>query len=80
MPQAKENFMRGQQKSRELKLQISAFFKFSAGNELSSQAVARQVFLPLWVFTTVFGMGTGGLLMLGHQRFFCFTLEIAQWL
>ena len=41
-----------------------------AGNELSSQAVARQVFSPRWVFTTVFGMGTGVFLTLGHQQIF----------
>ena len=46
----------------------SLFLKLGVGNELSSQAVARQVFSPLWVFTTVFGMGTGGFLTLGHRR------------
>ena len=51
--------------------------KIGAGNELSSQAVARQVFSPMWVFTTVFGMGTGGFLTLGHQRILLATLEIA---
>ena len=42
--------------------------KLDVGNELSSQEVALQVFSPLRVFTTVFGMGTGGLLLLGHQQ------------
>ena len=44
------------------------FLKIDFGNELSSQEVALQVFLPQWVFTTVFGMGTGGFLTLDHQK------------
>ena len=48
--------------------QFFFFSKIDAGNGLSSQEVALQVLSSLWVFTTVFGMGTGGLLMLGHQR------------
>ena len=51
------------------KMKIHSFYSFSkldASNVLSSQAVARQVFSPLQVFTTVFGMGTGGLLAIGH--------------
>ena len=64
------------------------FFKLDVGNELSSQEVALQVFSPLRVFTTVFGMGTGGFLLLGHQQTFrllspiilgfSYTLKIAQ--
>ena len=46
----------------------SRLWKLDAGIGLSSQAVARQVFSLKWVFTTVFGMGTGGFLTLGHQR------------
>ena len=44
------------------------FLKLDAGNVLSSQEVALQVFSPLQVFTTVFGMGTGGLPTIGHQQ------------
>ena len=45
---------------------ILTLFNLDVGNELSSQEVALQVFSPLRVFTTVFGMGTGGLPLLGH--------------
>ena len=45
---------------------FNSLSKLDASNVLSSQAVARQVFSPLQVFTTVFGMGTGGLLAIGH--------------
>ena len=56
-------------KKRKLKSINSRFsFKLDVGNELSSQAVARQVFSPLRIFTTVFGMGTGGFFSLGHQQ------------
>ena len=67
--------------------QISSFFKLDVGNVLSSQEVALQVFSPLQVFTTVFGMGTGGLPAIGHQQTcrlllpiilgFSYTLKIA---
>ena len=56
--------------------QIGSFLKLDAGIVLSSQEVALQVFSPLQVFTTVFGMGTGGLLAIGHQRILLHTLEI----
>ena len=56
--------------------QFNSFFKLDVGNVLSSQEVALQVFSPLQVFTTVFGMGTGGLLAIGHQRILLHTLEI----
>ena len=45
---------------------FNSLSKLDASNVLSSQAVARQVLSPLQVFTTVFGMGTGGLLAIGH--------------
>ena len=48
--------------------QFNSFFKLDVGNVLSSQEVALQVFSPLQVFTTVFGMGTGVFLTLGHQQ------------
>ena len=55
-----------------LKKSVSLFskhsFKLELGNELFSQAVIRQVLSPLAVFTTVFGMGTGGFLPLCHQE------------
>ena len=51
-----------------------SFLKLGVGDELFSQAVARQVFSLKWVFTTVFGMGTGGFLTLGHQRILVNTL------
>ena len=67
--------------------QISSFCKLDVGNVLSSQEVALQVFSPLQVFTTVFGMGTGGLPAIGHQQTcrlllpiilgFSYTLKIA---
>ena len=64
-------------KKRKLKSINSRFsFKLDVGNELSSQAVARQVFSPLRIFTTVFGMGTGGFFSLGHQQTFVCCLPI----
>ena len=57
-------------------INLSLFLKLDAGIVLSSQEVALQVFSPLQVFTTVFGMGTGGLLAIGHQRILLHTLEI----
>ena len=67
--------------------QFNSFFKLDVGNVLSSQEVALQVFSPLQVFTTVFGMGTGGLPAIGHQQTcrlllpiilgFSYTLKIA---
>ena len=57
-------------------INLSPFLKIDAGIVLSSQEVALQVFSPLQVFTTVFGMGTGGLLAIGHQRILLHTLEI----
>ena len=56
--------------------QFSLLFNLDVGNELSSQEVALQVFSPLRVFTTVFGMGTGGFLSLGHQQTFVCCLPI----
>ena len=55
---------------------IPLLFNLDVGNELSSQAVARQVFSPLRIFTTVFGMGTGGFFSLGHQQTFVCCLPI----
>ena len=52
-------------------MNIQSFYSFSkvdVGSVLSSQAVARQVLSPLQGFTTVFGMGTGGLPAIGHQQ------------
>ena len=57
-------------------IKLVLFLKIDAGIVLSSQEVALQVFSPLQVFTTVFGMGTGGLLAIGHQRILLHTLEI----
>ena len=57
-------------------IKLVLFLKLDAGIVLSSQEVALQVFSPLQVFTTVFGMGTGGLLAIGHQRILLHTLEI----
>ena len=51
-----------------IRFKSKVFCKIDVGNELSSQEVALQVFSPLRVFTTVFGMGTGGFLLLGHQQ------------
>ena len=68
-------------------INLSLFLKLDVGNVLSSQEVALQVFSPLQVFTTVFGMGTGGLPAIGHQQTcrlllpiilgFSYTLKIA---
>ena len=55
---------------------ISLLFNLDVGNELSSQEVALQVFSPLRIFTTVFGMGTGGFFSLGHQQTFVCCLPI----
>ena len=52
-------------------MNVHSFYSFSkidVGSVLSSQAVARQVLSPLQGFTTVFGMGTGGLPAIGHQQ------------
>ena len=54
-------------------MKIHSFYSFSkldVGSVLSSRAVARQVLSPLQGFTTVFGMGTGGLPAIGHQQTF----------
>ena len=54
-------------------MNIHSFYSFSkldVGSVLSSRAVARQVLSPLQGFTTVFGMGTGGLPAIGHQQTF----------
>ena len=40
--------------------QMCWFFSFSAGEDLFSRAVTRQVSSTLMSLTTVFGMGTGG--------------------
>ena len=56
--------------------QFSLLFNLDVGNELSSQEVALQVFSPLRIFTTVFGMGTGGFFSLGHQQTFVCCLPI----
>ena len=57
-------------------INLSLFLKLDVGNVLSSQEVALQVFSPLQVFTTVFGMGTGGLPAIGHQQTFRLLLPI----
>ena len=49
-------------------LRFRLSLKIRSGNELSSRAVSRQVVSPQIVFTTVFGMGTGGFLSLCHQK------------
>ena len=38
------------------------------GNDLSSREATLRVLSAREVFTTVFGMGTGGVLLLGHQK------------
>ena len=48
---------------------ISNKFKKDTGNQLSFREVSLRVFSPLAVFTSVFGMGTGGLLPLCHRLF-----------
>ena len=65
-----------QKKNRFEILQIGSYFKLDVGNVLSSQEVALQVFSPLQGFTTVFGMGTGGLPAIGHQQTFRLLLPI----
>ena len=37
------------------------------GNDLSSREATLRVLSALEVFTTVFGMGTGGILLLSHR-------------
>ena len=46
----------------------SLFFKFRFGNDLSSREATLRVLSAMKVFTTVFGMGTGGVLSLCHRK------------
>ena len=57
-----------------------SLFKFGLGNRLSFRVVIHRVLSLLAVFTTVFGMGTGVFLPLGHQEIFCVhcTLKTTQ--
>ncbi len=49
-------------------MQLPIFFKYKSGSYLSSQEATLQVLSAQAVFTTVFGMGTGGILPPGHQK------------
>ena len=44
------------------------FLNIESGSYLSSQEATLQVLSAQAVFTTVFGMGTGGILPPGHQK------------
>ena len=55
-------------KKRELKLINSLFLKYRFGNDLSSREATLRVLSAMKVFTTVFGMGTGGVLSLCHRK------------
>ena len=77
---SEDSFNAGEQDQHYLKSPLeesNGLWKLGAGIGLSSQAVARQVFSLKYVFTTVFGMGTGGFHTLRHQRILLATLEIA---
>ena len=54
-----------------------SFIKFRFGNDLSSREATLRVLSAREVFTTVFGMGTGGVLLLSHRKAFVLpTFEI----
>ena len=44
------------------------FSKLRFGNDLSSREATLRVLSAMKVFTTVFGMGTGGILSLCHRK------------
>ena len=48
------------------------FSKFRFGNDLSSREATLRVLSAREVFTTVFGMGTGGILLLSHRKAFVY--------
>ena len=47
---------------------LQSLFKLRAGNDLSSREATLRVLSAMKVFTTVFGMGTGGILSLCHRK------------
>ena len=47
---------------------LRLFSKLRSGNDLSSREATLRVLSAREVFTTVFGMGTGGILTICHQR------------
>ena len=51
---------------KDLEINLSLFLKYRFGNDLSSREATLRVLSALEVFTTVFGMGTGGVLLLSH--------------
>ena len=56
---------------RDLEINLSLFLgKYRFGNDLSSREATLRVLSAREVFTTVFGMGTGGVLSLCHRKAF----------
>ncbi len=53
-----------------IKLFRLCLINLRACNDLSSQGAASQVLSAREVFSTVFGMGTGGILLLSHKQTF----------
>ena len=47
-----------------------AFLNIGFGDDLSFREATLRVLLAMKVFTTVFGMGTGGVLSLCHRKTF----------
>ena len=52
------------------KLKVHFILNIESGSYLSSQEATLQVLSAQVVFTTVFGMGTGGILPPGHRKIF----------
>ena len=55
---------------KELQFPELFFSNIGTSNDLSSREATLRVLSALEVFTTVFGMGTGGVLSLCHQKIF----------
>ena len=53
---------------KDLEINLSLFLKYRFGNDLSSREATLRVLSAMKVFTTVFGMGTGGVLSLCHRK------------
>ena len=52
------------------------FLKYGSGNDLSFREATLRVLSAMKVFTTVFEMGTGGILSLCHQKTFLIPIKV----
>ncbi len=60
-----------EQQNKRTSKNLEVLLKLECGNDLSSREAALRVLSAIKVFTTVFGMGTGGIPSLGHRKSFC---------